>query len=201
MNYDDLRRYQRMERASPKAAELPENYDSELFSLISSQKQSYGGSGSTSDLKMLENIFKIARDIYERREQKIIMRALADSRTNANDTQNLLQEEQDMYAQIKQALKEKRAYFDEILSGKKPKDSKKDSNILDEKFGSEIHPETENQAEDLNTVLVRIIKKVPKFVSADMSEYGPYDANELVNLPKKEAEILSKRGIVDYVTP
>lgn len=200
MNYDDLRRYHRIEKTSPKLAELPNDFESQLAELISQNKDSYSGSGSTTDLKTLENILKIARDLYDRREQKMIMRSLSDSRTNTHELKNLLSDEQDLYVQMKQLLKEKRIAFDEVLTGKTSKKIK-NSKVLDDKFGATVieSKNVQKEAEDLNTVLVRTIKKLPKFVSSDLKEFGPFDEEQVISIPKKEADLLSKRGFIELI--
>ena len=64
----------------------------------------------------------------------------------------------------------------------------------------EKEPEkTDKAAEDLNTLVVRIIKRVPKFVSADMKEFGPFEASDIVKLPRKEAELLSNRNFAEFI--
>ncbi len=200
MNYDDLRRYHRLEKTGPKLAELSNDFEVQLADLIKNNKDSYSGSGNTTDLKMLENILKIARDLYDRREQKMIMKSLADSRTNTHELKNLLSEEQDLYVQMKQLLKGKRTAFDEVLAGKAPRKIK-NSKVLDEKLGTQVieAKNPQKEAEDLNTVLVRTIKKLPKFVSSDLKEFGPFDEKQVISIPKKEADLLSKRGFIELI--
>ncbi len=190
-----MRKLQRLERNSPKLNKVPDNYLSALADLVKKAKQSFDKSGSREDMRMLENVLEVARDIYNRREQKIIMKALADARTSTDDSSNMLPEEQNLYFRIKEALKDSRSDFSVILAGKTPK--KAETNVLNEKLGDEIAKE--DKQEDLNIILVRTIKKVPKFVGSDLKEYGPYEANELVNIPKKEAELLSKQGFIEII--
>lgn len=70
MNYEDLRKYQRMERNASNLAEVDKEFFTKLSVLIKDHKEKYEQTKSIEDLKTLENIIKIARDIFERREQR-----------------------------------------------------------------------------------------------------------------------------------
>ena len=48
-------------------------------------------------------------------------------------------------------------------------------------------------------VLVRILKDVPKFVSPEMKEIGPFEANEIKRLPEKEATFLSDNKFAERI--
>jgi len=47
-------------------------------------------------------------------------------------------------------------------------------------------------------VKVLILQSVPQFVGADMKIYGPYSPGEIREMPKNNAEVLVKQGLVTY---
>jgi hypothetical protein len=49
------------------------------------------------------------------------------------------------------------------------------------------------------TSTVRLKKHVEKFVGEDLKTYGPYDEEQIAELPEKEAQILIKRGLAELV--
>lgn len=181
MEYEDLRRVQRMERANSSLSEMGESFYHELSSLINSARQGYEKSHSIDDLRSLENILKIAREIIERREQKIAMRVLRSMRSAEAEEGSLVKEEKALAETLQEALKNNRRVFEQVLTG-------------------DYRPAAHKaQGEDLNIVLVRTLKKVPKFVGSDSKEYGPFEANEVIKLPQKEAELLSKGNFIEVI--
>ena len=194
MNYEDLRRFQRMERNSSKLGELSRGFYDELSQLLSSQKAKCK-EGQSEETKVFENMIKTARDVFDRREQKILTKAMRFARTNETEKDVITDEEKTLFEKLSEDLKKSRQDFEMLLIGNgKARDLKKIQNIND------IPAINNGQAgEDLNIVMVRILKKVPKFVSGDLKEYGPFEANSIVKLPRKEADLLSNRNFIELV--
>jgi DNA replication initiation complex subunit (GINS family) len=82
---------------------------------------------------------------------------------------------------IKYLTEEEKIFYDEIIKLLK----KARRNIFSKK-------------EKSNTVLVRALKSMPKFVGDDMKNYE-FDAEDVLTLPKKTAEILIKRKVVEKI--
>jgi len=195
MNYEDLRRFQRMERNSSKLGELPRNFYDELSQLLASQKAKCKEASSAEETKIFENMVKTARDVFDRREQKILTKAMRFARTNETEKDVITDEEKTLFEKLSEDLKKSRQEFEMLLVGNgKPRNLEKIQNIND-------IPTINNgqSGEDLNIVMVRILKKVPKFVSGDLKEYGPFEANSIVKLPRKEADLLSNRNFIELV--
>jgi len=202
MDYENLRKFQRIERNSSKLTAVGDEFYNELADLINSAKKDYNTSGSTNDLRQLENILKVARDIFERREQKLIMKALRCTRTNEVKEDCFANGEKDVFDCMMASLKGRREYFDNVLMGEKTvsqaKIDKQKEAILSEKIPSvgSVEEKKPEQAVASN-VLVRIVRNVPKFVSSDLKEYGPFECKDVVKLPNQEADLLFKRGFVE----
>jgi len=186
MDYEDLRALQRRERNTQKLAEFSADFYEKLTGLIQSSKTKYQQSNNTCDFKNLDNIYKIAKDIFERREQKIILKALRDYRISENDTTNLLNKEKTFYNHLLTQLKEHRKTTDLALLGQNMAVN------LSEK-------PAEISSEDLNSVLIRIINQVPKIMTKDLKEIGPFEPKELIKLPEDEAQLLLSKNLAERV--
>lgn len=139
--------------------------------------------------KQLENIQKILKELYEKRESKIVQLALFCSRTKSKlqDDSMLLDEEKKMYERIADDLSMFREGIAErLVEGKKPEIRQaKDIKI---------------QPQDLSkNKLVRFLQAVPQFVGEDLNTYGPYEAEDVANLPMKVSEILIKNKRVEEI--
>jgi hypothetical protein len=94
-------------------------------------------------------------------------------------------------------MKKNRQDFDLLLLGEgNQRNIGKIQNINDI---PSIEVKQEKESEDLNIVMVRILKKVPKFISGDLKEYGPFETSAIVKLPRREADLLSNRNFVEIV--
>ena len=135
--------------------------------------------------RQLENIYKILKEVYERREKKIISLALDKSRTQSNliDTSPLLKEEKVIFDALSNLLD---TYRDSILYS-----------VLKEEqpFMQPMHEKTKEgfkTALELKrkTKLVRFMERVPKFVGPELEEYGPFEEEDIANLPEEIADVL-----------
>ena len=145
--------------------------------------------------RQLENIYKILKELYERREKKIIMLALDRSRTKSNliDTTALLKEEKVVYDALTSLLD---SYRDSILY-----------NLLNEKLPFMEAIEFRKTSNDFKpalelkktTKLVRFTNMVPKFVGPELEEYGPFQEEDIANLPAEIADVLVSKGKVEEI--
>ena len=148
--------------------------------------------------RQLENIYKIIKDLYERREKKIIILALDKSRTKSNliDTTALLKEEKVVFDALTNILD---TYRDAILYS-----------VLNEKmpFMRAMHSAQENKitydfksASEIKktTRLVRFMHPIPKFVGTELEEYGPFGEEDIANLPEEIADVLISKGNAEEI--
>lgn len=138
--------------------------------------------------KQLENSQKILKELYERRENKIIQMALFSSRTDSKtDSDAMLKEEKELYTAIITQLASYRInVLGNLISGKLPVIEK--PKVI----------KSENQPE-ITTKLVRFTSAVPKFVGDDMNIYGPYEEQDVANLPLKVANVLIEKSRVEGI--
>ena len=122
--------------------------------------------------KQLDNVKKIIRELYEKRELKIVQLALSSAKIRKmDDLPELLPEEKVMFEILVKALKIHREnIINNILE--KPKDIKIDQEVK----------------------LIRFTQAVPKFMADDNNEYGPFEEEYIALLPSKVVEILIKNN-------
>ena len=145
--------------------------------------------------RQLENIYKILKELYERREKKIIILAFDKSRTKSNliDTTALLKEEKVIFDALTNLLD---TYRNEILYS-----------VLNEKIPFMQALEDKKSKEDFKTALelkssiklVRFLAHVPKFVGPELEEYGPFNQEDIANLPVEITEVLINKGKVEEI--
>jgi DNA replication initiation complex subunit (GINS family) len=168
------------------------NYIEEKRSILNSQenKDSIFASQSVSKTKrQIENTKLILKELYERRETKIIQMALFNARTGERlqETDSLLDEEMKFYNNLIDIFKHyKKGILDNILSGQLP-------NV---EFNIGI---TNDKKEEKFNKMVRFLQPVPKFIGEDMQIYGPFEPEDIANLPERVSEILIKNNRAESI--
>jgi|TARA_B100001964_G_scaffold211924_1_gene247601 DNA replication initiation complex subunit (GINS family) len=144
--------------------------------------------------KQIENAKRIIKEIYERREKKILNIALLKSRTKSNviDTSSLLENEKRFLDEVVKVLD---IFRNDVIA-----------NVIDGKHASEITMKKEEMDEKDNepkeekgTKLVRFLCSVPKFVGKELEEYGPFAEEDIANLPAEIAAVLISKGRVEEI--
>ena len=122
--------------------------------------------------KQIRTIRQISNEIIERRKRKILDLALLTSRTETPiKAKNLLENEEALYDSIVSSLMQ--------FSIKEKNEPVSESKVL------------KNQnLENSNTILIRFVSSVPRFVGTDCKVYGPFIKEDLANLPEKTALVL-----------
>ena len=182
--YDILRR----ERAKQELQKLDKdfyqnvnNYVKDKLSTLESQRQKssiFAQKETEKTEKQLDNIKKILKELYEKRELKITQLALSYAKTkDLKDLPDLLPEEKMIFDSLTKILKDSREdIMDTIINGK-PKGIKTD-------------PEAK---------LIRFIQAVPKFMADDDNEYGPFEEEYVALLPSKVVDLLVKNNRAELI--
>ena len=145
--------------------------------------------------KQLENIYKILKELYERREKKIIVLSLDKSRTKSNliDTTALLKEEKVVFDALTDLLDTYRnAILYSMLNEKMPFMQQ----TIEHKPKDEFKTALELKK---STKLVRFAYAVPKFVGPELEEYGPFIEEDIANLPAEVADVLISKGKAEEI--
>jgi DNA replication initiation complex subunit (GINS family) len=146
----------------------------------------------------LVNIRKIVRELYERREKKILDMALNKSRTKSNliDTTTLLVHERYLFDSIVSVMDSFRgSVLHSILSLKEP------SLTIDTTLPAPAEPQSFVQPLPETPPLppaafkhVKFTRPVEQFVGKELELYGPFQPEQKEQLPSDIADILIEKG-------
>jgi len=177
LDYETLRKIQAKERASAALSELPAGFYALVRQLVLSRKEKLNSGFTVADAKEFENLMKVVREIYDMREQKILLKALGKAAENRNDA-NMQPEEKQVFGDVGAVVDARRAWFEGILEGRNPE--------LDSV-----------ERRDEKIMHVKLLMPIPRYAGRDRSYYGPFDAGVIASLPKDEAELLVKKGAAE----
>ena len=198
ITYESLYEMLRLEKCRKELQKIDQNYYENVTNylkekrdILKSQesKDSVFASKSISKTrKQIENVQKILKELYERRESKIIQMALFSSRMNS-DVGNrgiFLKQEEFFFDQLVQIFNQYRMdVLDSLIRGNfllsEPKSIKKEEDVQ----------------KDIQKV--KFLDVVPKFIGEDLNIYGPYEMEQEVDLPIKMVDLLVKIGKVKKI--
>jgi len=190
ITYDTLYEILRKEKTNLELQKLDNNifndiinYIKEKNKILQSQKQKdsiFTKLEIEKTKRQIQNIKKMLKELYEKREAKIINLALLYSRTKPEKKElPLLKEEKVLYNELIKTLN----YFREnilerLKSGDLPKIEKPKEIKINHK--------------EQKTKLLRILTEIPKFYGNNLEIYGPFEKEDIANLPTNIANILIK---------
>lgn len=136
----------------------------------------------------LQNIRKILKELYDRRERKVVDIAINKSRTQSNiiDTSNMLDHEKSFYRMMT-------AIFDKFRSDVLIKLFELKEPIIEHETSEQKNMQSPVDVEK-KTKLVKFVQSTEQFVGKELELYGPFDANDQVYLPADIADILISKG-------
>ncbi len=145
----------------------------------------------------IQNIKKILKELYERREKKIINLALNKAQTGSDiiDISALLAQERKLFDSLVKIFSSHRdEVLTNLINGKQPtlKETIEESS-------EETTKEIEEKPEKEESKIIRFIHPVPKFLGKELEIYGPYEADDKANLPKEIADILIRKGRAEEI--
>jgi len=179
--------------------------------------------------KQLENIQRLLKDLYEKREGKIMNIALQKSRVPGLliDNSVFLEQEKMLFDQLVEIFDVyRKGILYKIADGENPllcanKNSVPENKVISNNAQNSDEPlnqgeKQENnepskkpidtaelkdtsQKENNNIKIVRFKSPIPCFVGLDLEEYGPYDSDDIANLPEKIASLLVKKGRAEFI--
>lgn len=179
-------------KLDPDFFEKVSKYIAEKQAILLAQEQKssvFTASETLKTKKQLDNIQRIIRELYERREFKIIDLATFQSRTNELvDLSTMLEIEKQLYFSVLESLN---LFRKEILFA-----------LLEARIPKKVteiahNSSTQEKPKELKTV--RFVQAVPKFVGADLKVYGPFEEEDVASVPSRIAEILVKKEKVKVI--
>ncbi len=241
VTYETLFDILRMEKRREDIQQLSKTFYHDVVNYLKQKKEIIvnaeheSGIDNYDEIKKLniqyENVQKIIKEIYERREKKILLLALNTSRTKMNGIPAgaLLQQELEFYEQVTRLLDAYRKDVPEkLMHGMLPKEQiaavlcgvaeKKYENVKQEQpqmtqqssvisessdsISTTVSP-VESPPEVIQplAVQVRFLQEKEEFVGPDLEPYGPFTANAIAKIPEKIAQIFINEGIARLENP
>jgi DNA replication initiation complex subunit (GINS family) len=175
-----------------------------------------------------QNVKKILKELYERRERKIITMALHRTRTETAvvDNDALLPEERMFLESLVHLMLQNR---EQTLSGVEMREpmivtpmrqyapTTYDQDIRQGSVSASYEEEAPKEqtvssrsmeeapgdtfSSEETTVHVRFLAPIPKFVGKDLRVFGPYEADSSAELPDEIAQILIRKGRAQEIGP
>lgn len=163
ITFEFIRKVHREEQREPKLSIIPRDfYQKARKYLEQKRKLSLKQKDRLASLEV-KNVERLLKDIFNRRESKIVTHAIITARTDIPPP-NLIQEEKDFFEMMTNTLKTER---DRVL------------NLLFKKT-----------KEDFETVKLK--EDIEEFVGIDLKKYGPFKKGQVVKIPEENAELLKK---------
>lgn len=148
----------------------------------------------------IHNIKKLSKDIFDRRERKIIEMAINKAKTGSTivDSSCLLPEEREFFnEQIRVISGFRGEVLESTLNSVRPQPRELESPQEEPK---ELNMDSGDSI-DKDFKKVQVLESVPKFVGVDLEIYGPFNENDEVDLRPEIAEMLVKTSKARIVEP
>jgi hypothetical protein len=180
LDSDELRKVYRLETTSPKLSKLDPDFYKATKKFLSEEKKKYSqaleDSFSPSSLKKLETIKKMIEKIREIRLKKCMNLCLMYSRTNAFKEESLIDFELDFAKGMIKLIDKQNEQTDSIFGiNKKVKE------------------------EQLQVIKIKVLQKIPTFIGGDMKEYGPFEKDDICEIPESVCKILEAKKLIEKI--
>ena len=190
ISFEGLREVHRKERASPKLVSIPSGFWKDVSEYFAGKMRKYEELRSNTSRftdkvltqfeKEIRNAGRIIKELYTLRERKIIRQAGTEVATDEKqELQDMVSEEKKIYGAIVDNLKAGRdGVLAKVLAG--------------EKIGQKDDKDGDKAESD--SLKIKITDSVASFLGTDLNLYGPYEKDQLAELPTKYAKLLIEKG-------
>ena len=207
ITYETLFELLKREKDTADLQKLDPNFFNDFVDYLNEKKKILGKEDSlfSYDEKkkvetQIDNARRIIKEIYDRREKKVLNIALIKSRTKSDviDTSSFLENEKKFFDDVVKVLDVFRNdVINNIIDGKQASEITADKEVIENK---EIDAKDDNDKNEAkSTKLVRFLHAVPKFVGKELEEYGPFAEEDIANLPLEIADLLINKGRVEEI--
>ncbi len=192
--YEKLREAWEKETDKPELQKIPDEFLHEMRRYSEELNKTPSAPGTlTGAITKKEKRFvgQMLRELTETRLRKIVTREL---RGEPIDAQAMTPEEQRLHSNVRQLLLGYRQGT-EIPEPEAPPEAPKPRPASTPRPGVAV-PSEEPESE---IVVVRFLKPLPAIMGVDMKAYGPFDAEDVASIPRRNAVNLIRRGIAKLV--
>ncbi|MFO8078296.1 MAG: hypothetical protein R6U21_06620 [Thermoplasmatota archaeon] len=207
ISYKTLRKIQQAEKNSPQITKINKEFYQDVTRFLHELETRLGKEKKPQKQMLLaeecQNIEKIIRNIYEQREKKIMLAAIAKARGGNPTIKTLLPEEKTFFDELyhnvvlfrKKIFKQNQEEEDHIKheSESRPVPEKSDNgSAVKKEKGKEEQKNKQNQS---NThPILRIVDDIPPFVGTDNNTYSLYKG-DILSLPEDMADMLLNKKV------
>lgn len=211
ITYETLFELLRLEKSREELQKLDYNFLEEVGKYVKEKKDllrkqpsldSFSMDERDKAQKQLQNINSLLKQLYDRREKKIVQMAINNARIGMSlaDMSNILPPERKLFDELVTSLEfHRKAILASILN---PKVELEESSGHEPMHASrpqigpvpEVQQTKAEQELDKDTKMVRLTMAVPKFVGLDLEIYGPFEEDDVAGLPKEIADVLIEKG-------
>ena len=198
ITYETLFEILRREKQKEELQKLSETFFDDVVSYFKEKEEitetsheagnMFAHSEKEKNMQQLENIKRILKELYDKREKKIMNIAINRARTNSDlvNTAAMLKEEKLFFNCLVEMLSRfRKEVLFSLLEGNSP-------DIREDFFAGK-------KKEKKETKLVRFLHAVPKFVGKELETYGPFEDDDIANLPFEIADVLIKKERADEI--
>lgn len=189
ISYKNLRKIQQIEKTSPFLSKVNVNFYKDLSDYLKILGEEIKQEKKSENIKLFQEEFKntkkIALNIYELREKKIVQSALSKVRGGKPDIKNMLEIENILFESLVKLIQQSRMDIlreDQSKNDDKPRIKKE-----------EIKKENENDNQ-----IVRVLENIPEFVGIDMKNYY-LRKEDVLSVSEEMSAPLIKRGVVEVI--
>ena len=194
INYRILRKIQEMEKNSPILTSIDNNFYVELkkyLDILDNRLKDESSSQKQTLLKdEISNTKKIAKNIYEQREKKILLAAVTKARGGNPDLKNMIEIEKNLFNSILNLMENSRKHLFE-------EDSRKNKTVEPKKNETKEEPKPVLNESNTNPI-IRVKEDIPEFVGTNEKKYN-LRKNDILSLPEDMSVMLLKRGVVEKI--
>ncbi len=195
INYRILRKIQELEKNSPILTSIDNSFYINLkkyLDILDNRLKDESSSQKETLLKdEISNTKKIAKNIYEQREKKILLAAVTKARGGSPDLKNMIEIEKNFFSSILNLIERSRKHLlEEDLGENKPVEQKKNETK------EEVPKPVSNQSN--TNPIIRVKEDIPEFVGTNEKKYN-LRKNDILSIPKDMSDMLSTRGVVDKI--
>jgi DNA replication initiation complex subunit (GINS family) len=196
ITYETLYELLRREKSREELQKLEENFIDETQKYLNEKQDIIKKAGESlfanderrKTQTQIDNARRIIKELYHKREQKIVCLALDANKTGSKIamTSSMLILEKELYEKIFRQLEEsKYAMLGDMVESRRTISAEEKPKDLKDTPESNKH--------------VRFTEEIPKFMGTDLNVYGPYIKESEAELPMKIAELLLKKGKAEEI--
>ena len=204
INYKTLRKIQELEKKSPILTELKTNFYKSVKSYLRDLGDALENESSPKKQELfndeLDNIKKIAMNIYEQREKKVVLAAVARVRGGKPDVSRMLDIEKELFNSVIDSMQGSRNLFlkDKVEQTEKTIPTIKKEE--EEKTTDTVKNSDQEPIEksDNKNPIIRITENIPEFIGTDEKKYHLRN-NDVISISEDMSDMLIRRGVAKKV--